>query len=474
MTTTAASTTGSTTGSTAGSTDLRLSRDYPLDDADVLLSTDRYLSPDALATELDRLWLRVWQPACLEDELRERGSWREYRVAGESFVVVRDRDLVLRAFRNVCPHRGLLLCEGQGRSNSLRCPYHGWAWNLDGSLSRVQDRDYFNPLDDESYRLREVGCGTWAGIVFINPNADSGPTLQEFLEPLDALLARYDLDNYIPVGINVEAPVACNWKAWQDAFIETYHLPFLHSQGLLFSNELRTRFAFYGEHSLMVTPFAEASSRANASQEQVLDAYLGQLPVTTRKLIQAGLTQGQAEGIDPDSIDAEQMLLRFAAQHPDQDTDGTTARSVIASLLRTVTEQTGFSTEGFSDDEVTDVWQYLAFPGLLLACHPGHAFVTWVVPDDTDPDRCLVRVVNLRWTRPEERDALREPLRTLAEDELNGEELTRLGRAVEQDVVNVRRQQEGLRTGRLSHLTLSRHEVRIIHLHRTIESYTGA
>jgi hypothetical protein len=189
----------------------------------------------------------------------------------------------------------------------------------------------------------------------------------------------------------------------------------------------------------------------------VLEAYLGQLPVTSRKLM-------GAETLDVDELVARHGTGRSADGEP-------TARDIIAAMLRGVTEATGFDTSPFGDAQVTDVWQYLMFPNLLLACHPGHAFVTWVTPDPVDPNRCTVRVVNLRWTRPAERDAVREPLRVLAEDELNGDELARLGRAVEQDVVNVRRQQLGLRLGGLTHQTLSRHETRIVHLHKTIDAY---
>ncbi|MDT4892363.1 MAG: hypothetical protein QOE97_1398 [Pseudonocardiales bacterium] len=432
----------------------RLARECPLPTGDVALDTARYTSEQVLAEELERLWLRVWQPACREDDLPEAGSWREYRIGGKSFVVVRGHDGVIRAFRNSCLHRGLLLCEGEGRSNSLRCPYHGWSWRLDGALARVQDREFFNDLDDDAYALPEIGCGTWGGFVLINPSPQDAPSLKEFLEPLPQHLDQYELSEYVPVGINVEVPVTCNWKTWQDAFVETYHLPFLHSQGLRFSNELGTRFSLLGEHSLMVTPFAEASGRAsNVTQRQVLEAYLGQLPVASRKLME--------------STGFEQTVDELAWGG----TDEPTAREVIAGLLRGATEATGFDTSPFDDHQVTDVWQYLLFPNLLLACHPGHVFATWVTPDPVDPNRCLVRVVNLRWTRPAERDAIREPLRILAEDELVGDELARLGRAVEQDVVNVRRQQLGLRMGGLTHQTLSRHEVRIIHLHQIIDSY---
>jgi phenylpropionate dioxygenase-like ring-hydroxylating dioxygenase large terminal subunit len=436
----------------------QLARDCPIEDGDVRLDTDRYTSPRVMSQEFERLWMRVWQPACLVDDLRQAGSWREYRVGTKSFVVVRGQDGVIRAFRNSCLHRGLLLCEGQGRSNSLRCPYHGWAWRLDGTLSHVPDREFFNPLDDSAYALPEVGCATWAGFVLINPSPEDSPSLKEYLAPLPEHLDSYELEEYVPLGINVQAPVACNWKTWQDAFVETYHLPFLHSQGLLFSNELGTRFSLLGEHSLMVTPFAEASGRVRTvTQRQVLEAYLGQLPVTSRKLMGA------------ESLDVDELLARHGSGWSGGDEP--TARDVIASMLRGVTEATGFDTSPFGDAQVTDVWQYLMFPNLLLACHPGHAFITWVTPDPVDPNRCTVRVVNLRWTRPEERDAVREPLRVLAEDELSGAELARLGRAVEQDVVNVRRQQLGLRLGGLTHQTLSRHETRIVHLHKTIDAY---
>jgi phenylpropionate dioxygenase-like ring-hydroxylating dioxygenase large terminal subunit len=444
-------------GATAGLR-AQVAAELHLDPADTRLATDRYTSPVFLRRELDDLWYRTWQVVGREEELPEAGSFRAYAIGDRSYLVVRQDDGSIRAFANVCLHRGNVLCEGAGRVGSLRCPYHAWTWRLDGSLARIPDRHLFDPLADDDYALPRVGCGTWGGFVFLVPEPERAPSLEDHLGALPDALAPYRLEGYVPSGIDVELPVACNWKTFQDAFMETYHLPFLHSQMLHHANELGTRFAVLGDHSLMITPFGEASERARGVTESgVLDAYLRQLPVVSSKLVAGG------EG--PDDLRRRHTGPGGAVALP----EGTTARSVIAGYLRRATELAGFDTSAFTDDQVTDVWQYSIFPNTLVSCHPGHVLASWVVPHPTDPDRCTARFVNLRWTA--DPASARPERRVLADEDVDADELANLGLAIEQDLTSLPRQQRGLRSGLLREQTLSRHETRLAHLHRTIDEH---
>src|SRR6201987_4685464 len=102
---------------------------------DRLIAKERYTSQEFLNRELDKMWSKVWQIACLDSDIPNPGDYYEYRIGLESILVVRGLDEQVRAFMNVCQHRGRLIKQGCGHSTELRCPFHGWTWNLDGTLS---------------------------------------------------------------------------------------------------------------------------------------------------------------------------------------------------------------------------------------------------------------------------------------------------------------------------------------------------
>ncbi len=128
----------------------------------------RYTSPEFFAREMELLWPRTWQLACTVDHVAEPGDWYEYRVGPISVLVVRGDDGVLRAFQNVCLHRGSELCSGSGTDLAeIRCPFHRWTWGLDGRLREVPSRREFGVLNDD-YPLIGVQVDTWGPMVFVN------------------------------------------------------------------------------------------------------------------------------------------------------------------------------------------------------------------------------------------------------------------------------------------------------------------
>src|SRR5579859_2509401 len=101
---------------------------------------DSFISPEFLRLENERLWPKVWQIACREEEIPEVGNYVTYDIAGESLVVVRTAPDVIKAYYNVCQHRGrILMDQPAGRTKLFHCRYHGWRWSLDGGLMKVTD-----------------------------------------------------------------------------------------------------------------------------------------------------------------------------------------------------------------------------------------------------------------------------------------------------------------------------------------------
>ncbi|PRC46485.1 (2Fe-2S)-binding protein, partial [Mycobacterium sp. ITM-2017-0098] len=175
------------------------------------------------------MWPRVWQVACTVDHVAEPGDHFEYRCGPYSVLVVRGDDGELRAFQNVCRHRGNTLCSGTASGlRELKCGYHGWTWDLSGELKRVPNRKGFGTLPMSDLPLIAVNVDVWERLVFVNLDTNAMP-LADYLEDLPADIAWCRLGDfrcYATMTIDVDA----NWKTIADGFSETYHIQTLHPE----------------------------------------------------------------------------------------------------------------------------------------------------------------------------------------------------------------------------------------------------
>ena len=157
----------------------------------VKIPVSRYTSPEFFAREMVDVWPTTWQLACTVDHVANPGDWYEYRVGQLSVLIVRGDDGELRAFQNVCRHRGSALCRASGSGlTEIRCAYHRWCWDLDGRLREVPSRRGFGVLNDDS-RSSRCRSARGAPLVFVNLDLDAEP-LADFLEavPADTAVAR--------------------------------------------------------------------------------------------------------------------------------------------------------------------------------------------------------------------------------------------------------------------------------------------
>ncbi|MBV8941900.1 MAG: aromatic ring-hydroxylating dioxygenase subunit alpha [Solirubrobacterales bacterium] len=187
-----------------------------------------YTDPALLDAEQERIFERTWQLAGHISALPRAGSYLTARAGSQPVLVVRDEEGRLRAYRNVCRHRGSRLLSGSGQCKAaIRCRYHGWTYRLDGSLIGVPEaRQFGERLDKAALGLLPARVEELCGLVFVNLDPDATP-LAELVGDLPARLARYriaSLESFAPADDTQPA----NWKAIADNYIEGYHIPIAH------------------------------------------------------------------------------------------------------------------------------------------------------------------------------------------------------------------------------------------------------
>lgn len=211
-----------------------------------------YFDPDFARLEEQRLWPRVWQIACRLEELPTVGSFVTYDIVDDSILVVRTSESEIKAYHNVCPHRGRRLADGCGSARKFQCAFHGWQFNLDGSPAVVVDRhDWGGCLNDDEIRLREVRTGFWGGFVFINMDPGCEP-LEKFLAPIDEYTSRFEFEK-LRFRWYKSTIVPANWKTVLEFFNEFYHVQQTHRQLLPFTNDYSNSDGF-GKHAAIWYP----------------------------------------------------------------------------------------------------------------------------------------------------------------------------------------------------------------------------
>ena len=187
-----------------------------------------YTSRAFYEREVERIFRREWNFIGRADRIPNHGDYFTGEFAGVPLVVVRGRDGAVRAFSNVCRHRGARIMSGEGNAKSFRCPYHSWSYRLDGRLERapeMHDTRDFNPSD---YGLKPVRLQIWAGFMFINFDPDA-VDLMTFLGDLPELTSPYRFEAMTCVRRR-EYDLACNWKIYVENAMEAYHVPSVHMQ----------------------------------------------------------------------------------------------------------------------------------------------------------------------------------------------------------------------------------------------------
>ena len=268
-----------------------------------------YSDPEFFALERERVFASSWQVVCHESDLPNPGDWHTLDTLGESVIAVRGADAKLRAFTNVCRHRGSRLVDGSsGCARKFVCPYHAWTYDLDGSLAGVPDSASYPGLDKARHGLAPVGLETWRGFVFVRLE-DEGPSVAEMMASYEAIIEPYRFDELKALGRVTLRSRAVNWKNIGDNYSDGLHIPVAHP-GLtrLFGNSYGVE---AGEH--VDRMWGEMQDRPSANWSE--RAYQGLLPTVPhlpaarqRSWHYFKLWPNVAFDIYPDQIDFMQWL----------------------------------------------------------------------------------------------------------------------------------------------------------------------
>ena len=201
--------------------------DLPLDEAWTIPGS-WYTDPRVGELERTAVWSRTWQLVGRTAQVAEPGAYVTAEVAGEPIVVVRGGDGVLRAFFNVCRHHAAAVMTAPcGKVDKLRCPYHGWTYDLTGRLRGVPEFDGVKQFDRDTTGLVPLAVATWESFVFVHLDPDP-PSIESSLGPLVEQVAPLGLASLTFVERR-EYTLACNWKVFVDNYLDGgYHVPHLH------------------------------------------------------------------------------------------------------------------------------------------------------------------------------------------------------------------------------------------------------
>ena len=189
-----------------------------------------YTSPEILEQERDALFAKHWNLAGRVSKLARPGDYMVRNIAGESIIVVRSRDGRLRAFFNVCRHRGTRICmESSGHfSETIQCPYHAWTYSTDGRLIGAPHMSEVEEFDKSQYPLHQAAIAEWEGFIFVNVDANP-QSFDQWFAPLLTRFERFNLAG-LKIGHSVSYDVHANWKLVFQNYSECLHCPSIHPE----------------------------------------------------------------------------------------------------------------------------------------------------------------------------------------------------------------------------------------------------
>lgn len=413
------------------------------------ISTSRYFDPEYAKQEYDNLWNRTWQFACREEHIPEVGDYYVYDLGRYSFIITRVGENDIRAYYNACLHRGTKLRASgtEGCTHEFKCSFHGWTWNLDGTLQKAVCKWDFPHVEAEKFSLPEAKVESLAGFVFINMD-HAAPALEDYLgADFMSHVKEWGLeDRYITCHVSKIIPA--NWKLTMEAFMEAYHVIETHPQVAVSNGDANSQYDIYGEHvNRFISPLGVLSPhlKGQYTEQEIVDQF----------------TVGDASVLG----DVDRTLA-----------EGETARQRMADTMRSMFEQaTNTDLSNVSDSELLDCFSYTLFPNTFVFPGISLPMVYRFRPDPKDHRKTIYEVFFLR---PVPKDGNRPyPTDPVYLDE--SQSFTEaegmdpgFGAILDQDTENLILQQQGVEASAKPGLTLGNYqEIRIRHFEQAVDKY---
>ena len=432
---------------------------------DDFVPAEHYLCPDFLRLERERMWPRVWQVACREEELPEVGSFVTYDIMDETITVVRSSQQEIKAFYNVCQHRGRRLTEGCGQMSRFYCRFHGWKYDLEGRIQEVLDREDWEgcpDFGDADLSLEPVQVGTWGGFVFINMDPQAEP-LADYLAPVPRYLDPFELEK-LRYRWYASVKIPCNWKVALGAFNEAYHAMATHPQVMHVYGDDVTRNRNFGRHSMFYYP---------PNPEYPLGApspRLG-LPVPDDfrpKIVEYHqLMRNDINGFfsDRDAAAVRRLLTEVEPDVPPFEQLGKALE-----FQREAAIASGAGWPEITMEQMVEAGiDWHVFPNLVMLPYPDGALAYRSLPDARDPDICIFEVYALERFAPGAEPELERMILHGDDDWRSFKEVSPL---LQQDFDNMGEVQRGMKSrGFSGSRTNPLQEATVSHFHRTICDY---
>ncbi|UDY36691.1 aromatic ring-hydroxylating oxygenase subunit alpha [Dermatobacter hominis] len=437
----------------------------------------RYLDEDFLQLELELVFPRTWLMACRLEELPGTGSYVEYRIGDRSILIVREGPDSIRAYHNACRHRGTRLATGRGRVGSIICPFHGWRWNLDGTIRLQLDPEEFVPRSDEDLGLQPVLCDTWGGFVFINMDRDAMP-LHEYLDPIPTVLAPFGLEN-MRVRWFKSTIVPCNWKTVLDGFLEGYHIPGTHPQ-LNRPDRGNDKLATMKEMDTL-----RSWSPTTVTERHAMYQSLGVKRRQNKRQDKdpsrrpgAGLGEDPREGIanaveyiyeELRALETERSVRAAQLLRESEVPEGVSAGEYHLQLYRELALADGLDWATITPQQwaaAGTAWH--VFPNTIILGNQGSSLVYRARPDGLDPDRALFEIMCLEQIPVSDYDRRWEVTPVHYEDHRIGD----FGQILTQDLENVENITVGMHSPSFDgHRLSTEQEMTIYNHHRVADRY---
>ena len=415
------------------------------------ISPERFFSAEFMEKEWENLWSKVWLIAGPTSDLAKTGDYFIFEIGRESLIITKNEKNQIKAFYNVCSHRGnKLILNERGNLSTITCSFHSWKYNLDGELIKITDEESFREgVICQNAGLSEVLCETYAGLIFINMDSKACPLIERLGLP-EGYLESYSIDK-MKVARHVQSEWEANWKTGVDAFYEVYHLHAVHPETRTVMDDVETQYDLYPHGaSRMIVPLGRKSPRVN-DQETV-------------------------------DIGLETMLASAGIENKDFPEDAKLVRNTLQKHKRNLAKEMGFDYSNLTDGQLTDSWATGIFPNVQLGLHPEGIFLMRFLPHPHDPERFFYDTMTL--CRSSDNPAYRVPDWMGLPEDLDLSDFSRpmtehfapnepanLGLVLDQDSQLLPRIQKGIKSKGFKGPLWSEQEQRLRHFHCELDLY---